>query len=99
AVERLHGSGEVMGFRLQRDDSVDLTGFEKVCLMLRIRSKLLHFWSADKGHIVFVRRSNPVRVLLRSFFDQLKKRLRLLFPIDDKGTIEDLVAAVLGVYL
>src|SRR5690606_35694220 len=99
SVERFHSCREVVRLSLEGNHRIDFTCLEKVGLMSGFRSKLLGFWATGKCYVVFVCGSDPVGMLLGSFFDQLEKRLRLFLPVDDKSAIEDLVAAVFGVHL
>src|SRR5690606_19858705 len=53
----------------------------------------------DERNVVFVCADEEVGILLRSFFDQLKEGALLLLPINDKCSVEYLMAAVLGIHL
>ncbi|MCY1531283.1 hypothetical protein D9M68_665040 [compost metagenome] len=88
-----------MGFGFQRNDRFEIT----FCIISRnvgpFRGKLLHYRPLNKGHIIFIGRYNIIRVLLRCFFNELKKRYRLLHAIDDEAAIKYFVAAMFRIYL
>ena len=67
--------------------------------MLGFGGELLYPRSFNKGHVVFIGRSNPVWITLGGFLDHLEKSHWLFLSIDYKRTIENFMTAVLGIDL
>ena len=99
AIERLHGSGEVMCLSLQRDDGVDAFDLEVTGLILPERGELFHTGTQYKGHVVLVSRHQSVRVGGGSLLDEGEQGTAHLLAVDDEGAVEDLVAAVFRIHL
>ena len=88
-----------MRLSLQRDDALDVLYAEPVARALVLRCKLLNDRSLGKCHIIFIGRKNLVGVLLRGLLDHREERTLHLLAVDDKGSAEDLMTAVLRVDL
>jgi len=72
-VERFYGSGKVMCFRFEGDDTLDVFYLEIVGLGVVCRSKLFDNRTFGKGYIVFVGRDNLVGILLGGLLYHLEK--------------------------
>ena len=88
-----------MRFRLKRKYRLEGLHLVEIRLIRALRCQLFHGSPFDKSHIVLIGRDNTIGVSLGGFFDQLKKRRRLLLSVYDKSTIEYLMATVFGVDL
>ena len=99
SVERLHGGGEVVRLGFKRDNAVHLLNPVEVRFGMVGRCEQLHLWAAAEGHVVLVGRQYMVGVLLRGLLDHLEQAALFLLAVDDEGTAEYLVTAVLAVDL
>ena len=88
-----------MSLCLDRDDGVYVFDFEEVSLVLGGWRELFDLRSEDEGDVVFVSRDQAVGVGFRGLLDEREERVGHLLAIDDEGAVENLVAAVLRVYL
>ena len=79
---------------LDRDDGVYVFDFEEVGLMLCCWRELFDLRSEDEGDVVFVSRHEAVGVGLRGLLDESEERVRHLLAINNKGAVEDFMAAV-----
>ena len=98
-IEGLYRGGEVVGLCLQRDDALDVLNTEIVARRLVGWGKLLYNRTLCEGDIIFIGRENLVGILLRGLLDHRKETRLHLLAVDDKGTTEYLMTAVLGVDL
>ena len=98
-VEGLYGGGEVVGLGLQGNHTLDVFHLEVVAGRLVFRGKLLDGGALSEGHVVLVGRKYLVGVLLRRLLNHGKEARLHFLAVDDEGSTENLVAAVLGVDL
>ena len=88
-----------MGLGLEGDHALHLLHLEPVAGRLVFGGKLLHHRSLRKGHVVLIGRQNLIGVLLGGALDHREEARLLLLAVDDEGTTENLVAAMLRVNL
>ena len=88
-----------MGLCLQRDHTLDILDAEPVAGALIGRSELLNNRTLCEGYIILIGRENLVGVLLSGLLNHGEERAFYLLAIDNEGTTENLVAAVLRVDL
>ena len=88
-----------MCLRLQRDNALHLLHLIVVGLGMGGRRKEFHLGTLAERHVVLVGREYAVGVLLSGLLDHLEQAALLLFTVDDEGSAENLVTAVLAVDL
>ena len=88
-----------MRFGFQRQYGIDLLDREIIGLIGRQWGELLDGRAGIECYIVFIGRHQLVRVLGRCFFDQSKEGMLLFFAVDNEGTTEDFMPAMLGIHL
>ena len=84
---------------LQGDDTLHLLDVIEVRSSVVGRRELLYLRTLAEGHIVLVCRQYLVWILLCCLLDHLEQRRLHFLAVDDEGTAEYLMAAVLRVYL
>ena len=99
SVKGFNGCREVMSFRFQRQNGIDVFDLKKIRFVLCGRRKLFDLRPYDKSHIVFIGRNQVIRIFFGGFFDQGKQALFHLFPVNDESSVKDFVAAVFRIYL
>ena len=98
-VERLNGSGEVMGLGLDRDNALEILNRKVIRYIVTLGSKLLNNGTLQECAVVLVCRGYAIGVGFGRMFDQVEQRRGLLLAIDYERTTEDLMTAVLRVHL
>ena len=99
-VEGLDGRGEVMRLSLEAQHAVDGLTDEEVGLIPRGGSELLEVAGAvDEGHIVLISRDQVIGVRSTRVLDHREEATLFFLPVEDEGTTEDLVTAVLAIDL
>ena len=88
-----------MGLGLQRDNALHLLHLIVVGFGMGGRREEFHLGTLAECHVVLVGREYAVGVFLCGLLDHLEQAALLLLSVDDEGTAEDLVAAVLAVDL
>ena len=88
-----------MRLSLQRDDALDVLYAEPVARALVLRRKLLNDRSLSESHIILIGREDLVGILLRGLLDHREEGTFHLLAVDDKGSAENLMTAVLRVDL
>ena len=99
SVERFHRCGEVVRLSLEADDTLNVADNEIVARAVILRGKLLHDRSFSKSDIIFISGNDMMRILLGRLLNHLEEGRLLLLAIDDKGSTEDFVSAMLAVNL
>ena len=97
--EGLHGRREVVRLRLKRPHHLALVKSILRRPLATLGRKLLHRAPVHHGGIVTVCREHLPRRCRSSCADKIKEALRLCFAVHHEPTVENLVAAVLAVYL
>ena len=98
-IKRLYRRWEVMGFGLQRDDTLNILHLEIIAGALVCWRELLHNRTLCECHIIFIGRENHAWILGSCLLDHRKQRAFHLLAVDDKGATENLMAAVLRIDL
>ena len=99
-VEGLYGRGEVMRLSLETQHAVDGLADEEVRLITRGRSELLQLLRPiDEGYIILVGGDQVIGVGSAGILDHREEATLFLLTIEDEGTPEDLMTAVLAIDL
>ena len=99
AVEGFHGRGEVVGFGLEADDTLDILYDEIVAGGVVCGRKLFYDRPFGKSYVVLVGGNDVVGILLRGLLDHGKEAAGHFLSVDDERAAENLVATMLAVDL
>ena len=88
-----------MGFGLDADNTLDVANHEVVARGVVLWCKLLNDGSLGESHIVFICRNDVVRILLSGLLNHSEEAAWHFLSIDDEGTTENLVTAMLTIDL
>ena len=99
SVEGFHGGREVVRLGFEADDALYVAHLEPVARAVVRGGKLLYDRTLSERHIIFIGGDDVMGVLLSGFLYHLEEGRRFLLAVDDEGSAEYLVPAVLAVYL